>query len=85
MAEKSVTQPGSVFDPSLFIDTYDDAELDEARLEADITNTANSAVNGDYVLVIGSRGLMDVCRCGTDDADTVMLELARAAAGKERC
>ena len=29
MAEKSVTQPGSVFDPSLFIDTYDPAELDE--------------------------------------------------------
>ncbi len=84
MAEKSVTQPGSVFDPSLFIDTYDDTELDEARLEADIARTADSAVNGDYVLVIGSRGLMDVGRCGTDDADTVMLELARAAAGKGR-
>lgn len=84
MAEKSVTQPGSVFDPSLFIDTYDDAELDEASLEADIARTAESAVNGDYVLVIGSRGLMDVGRCGTDDADRVMLDLARAAAGKGR-
>ena len=69
MAEKSVTQPGSAFDPSLFIDTYDPAELDEARLEADIARTAESAVNGDYVLVIGSRGLMDVGRCGgIDDA-----------------
>lgn len=80
MAEKSVTQPGSVFDPSLFIDTYDPAELDEARLEADIARTAESAVNGDYVLVIGSRGLMDVGLCGTDDADTVMLSLTHALA-----
>ena len=81
MAEKSVTQPGSVFDPSLFIDTYDPAELYEARLEADIARTAESAVNGDYVLVIGSRGLMDVGRCGgIDDADAVMLSLTHALA-----
>lgn len=80
MAEKSVTQPGRSFDPSLFIDTYDPAELDEARLEADIARTSESAVNGDYVLVIGSRGLMDVGCCGTDDADTVMLTLTHSMA-----
>lgn len=80
MAEKSITQPGSVFDPSQFIDTYDPAELDEARLEADIAGTAESAVSGDYVLVIGSRGLMNAGICGTDDADAVMLSLTQALA-----
>ncbi len=85
MAEKSVTQPGSTFDPSMLIDPYDPAELDEAKLESDITRTTESAVNGDYVLVIGSRGLMDVGYCGgIDDADALMLGLARAAARNDR-
>lgn len=84
MSEKIVTQPGGVRLEDL-IDDYEDNQLKKDQLSNTINEMTKMVFAGDYVLVIGSRGIIDGSKFddnmlhGIDDADRMMLQIARAS------